>query len=369
MNYSNKALKLTPMVSITLPVYNAEHTLVACLESLLNQTYTHFEILAGDDGSSDQSLEILRRYEKLDKRLRVFNFPHRGLVPTINELIHNATGSFIARQDADDLSYPNRLEEQVHCLQTQPKLEACATQVRLFREDAEVGEGHKRYVSWCNALLSLEQMYQQRFTEQPLVHPTVMLRNDVYKKYGLYRWDENHSFPEDYDFWLRALSKGITIKKIDKVLYDWRDSEKRLTRSHSHYSQEAFFRCRVHHLKIYIQELCEHRSSKESSAKLYFWGAGAVTRRRFRPLFDFVTRHEIVQQYFQEQILLELSEKLIGKTLDKMKVQSCLEKPDFKSGRDFIFILVGGHGVREKIMKALNQWELVEGRDFLFCSF
>src|SRR5690348_4391733 len=100
-----------PKVSVLLPVFNAERYLRAAVDSVLSQTFDDFELLAFDDGSTDQSLSILREIEANDRRIKVISRENRGYLVVLNELVELARGSYLARMDADDICRPTRFEK------------------------------------------------------------------------------------------------------------------------------------------------------------------------------------------------------------------------------------------------------------------
>ena len=110
----------SPLISVCMPVYNAERYAVAAIESILGQTLGDFEFLILDDGSTDSSLEILRRYAGLDPRIRVTSRPNRGVAASLNELVNQSRGEFLARMDADDIAVPERFARQVEYLRAAP---------------------------------------------------------------------------------------------------------------------------------------------------------------------------------------------------------------------------------------------------------
>ena len=108
-----------------MPVYNAERYVAEAVESILTQTFTDFEFLIVDDGSIDDTPELLRRYEKSDSRVRLTVRTNLGLVPTLNEMLRAARGEFIARMDADDIALPSRLLSQVAFMRGHPENRLC----------------------------------------------------------------------------------------------------------------------------------------------------------------------------------------------------------------------------------------------------
>src|SRR5436305_11764547 len=104
---------MSPAVSVLMPVYNAQRYIAAAVQSILDQTFTDFELIVVDDGSTDRSGDILRGFAARDPRVKLISRPNTGYVVALNEALATATGEFIARMDADDFSLPKRFERQV----------------------------------------------------------------------------------------------------------------------------------------------------------------------------------------------------------------------------------------------------------------
>src|SRR4051812_12237605 len=115
---------MKPQVSILMPVYNARPYIAAAVESILSQTFTDWECIIIDDGSTDGSLEILQSFAQRDKRIVLISRPNRGLVATLNEGLEHVHGEYVMRMDADDLSRPERMEQQVAYLRAHPEIVA-----------------------------------------------------------------------------------------------------------------------------------------------------------------------------------------------------------------------------------------------------
>jgi glycosyltransferase involved in cell wall biosynthesis len=125
-----------PLVSVLMPVYNAGKYLQDAIESILNQSVSDFEFLIIDDGSTDNSWSIIKKYAKNDKRIKIFqNRTNKGLVKSLNFLIPKTKGTYIARMDADDISLAYRFERQIKFLENNPKLVACGGQVKIIDEN------------------------------------------------------------------------------------------------------------------------------------------------------------------------------------------------------------------------------------------
>ncbi|HEY5345943.1 MAG TPA: glycosyltransferase family 2 protein, partial [Verrucomicrobiae bacterium] len=123
---------MAPRISIIMPVWNGEKFLAAAVDSLLAQTFSDFELLVIDDGSTDRTPEILRAYA--DPRLRVLRLDHGGIVVALNHGLSQAGADWIARLDADDISLPRRLELQWQAVNRRPRTVLCHTAVTFFGE-------------------------------------------------------------------------------------------------------------------------------------------------------------------------------------------------------------------------------------------
>ena len=181
-----------PRVTVLMPVYNSASHLVAALESILRQSWKDFEFLIIDDGSNDQSANIVHSFD--DPRIRfVSNERNQGLIHTLNKGFDLARGTYIARMDADDISLPKRLERQVDFMDRNPGIGACGTWVETFGERNDV---------WRYPVTS-EDVHTHLLFHSALAHPTVCLRRAAFDKHGL-RYDENYPHAEDFQLWQRA---------------------------------------------------------------------------------------------------------------------------------------------------------------------
>jgi glycosyltransferase involved in cell wall biosynthesis len=230
-----------PEVSVVLPVFNAERTIERAVRSILDQTLREIELIVVDDGSTDDTVAVVRDID--DSRLRLIGREHRGVAAAANAATEAATAPFIARMDADDFAYPRRLEQQLRLLH-EHTLDVIGCQVRIINEFGQVARTMQRYENWINhETLEHDQIAALRFVELPLVNPSILARRG-YFELGF----RNKDLPEDYDLMLRAAAHGLRFGKVAEVLLDWTDRPQRLTRTDVRYSPEAFMRCRQSHL-------------------------------------------------------------------------------------------------------------------------
>lgn len=202
-----------PLVSVLLPVYNCERYLADAIESILSQSFGDFEFIIIDDGSSDRSFEIISGFR--DGRIRAFQQENCGLAATLNRGIGLACGQYIARQDQDDLSYPERLERQVNFMQAHPDCVLLGTWAQIMEIDRVVNRFHRHPVD------EPELRYLMLFNN-PFVHSSVMLRRSALARVGGYTTDPERQPPEDFELWSRLARIGA-IANIGEVLLAYRE--------------------------------------------------------------------------------------------------------------------------------------------------
>jgi len=203
-----------PRVTVLLPVHNGGAYLDAAVRSILDQTFTDFELLAIDDGSTDGSGEVLRGYR--DPRLRlVKNSRNFGIVETLNRGLSLARGVYIARMDSDDISLPERFERQAHFLDAHPEVGVVGTSGGLI-------DGRGESLGTFRYPLSHEAICFSLHFFNPLAHPSVMMRRKVVLSSGGYRSaglsPGGASFPEDYDLWWRLGDVTRMVNLPDRLL-------------------------------------------------------------------------------------------------------------------------------------------------------
>ena len=259
------------LVSVLLPIRNGGPWLDEAIESILTQTLGALELIAVDDGSTDDTPERLARWSTLDARVRPIHQEPAGIVTALERGRAVARGRYLARMDADDVAEPERLERQLALMEAEPELAGCGCGVRYF-PDEDVRHGARRYERWLNAAVTPEEIEASLFVECPLAHPTFFLRAEAVEEVGGYR---ERGWPEDYDLILRMWRSGARFGKVPDVLHHWREGVDRLSRTHASYAPAAFLDCKVHHLAATL--LPETRDA-------VIWGAGPVGKALSRAL-------------------------------------------------------------------------------------
>nr|WP_299381948.1 glycosyltransferase [Allomuricauda sp.] len=250
-----------PTVSLFIPFKNTAHYLAECLDSILNQTYVHWEILAVDDHSDDTSLHILKTYAQKDKRIKVYANKGKGIIPALQKAYQHSTGQLVSRMDSDDVMLPNRLEVMVNALLQNGNGHVAVGQVKYF-SDRGISNGYERYESWLNHLTSQGTNYKEIYKECVIPSPCWMAYRTDFEHCGAFH---PNRYPEDYDLTFRFYEHHMKIIPCKEVLHLWRDYDTRTSRTHEHYAQNYFLDIKLHYfLKL------DHNPSRE----LVVWGAG-----------------------------------------------------------------------------------------------
>jgi len=337
----------SPAISIVMPVRDAAATLPAALASICDQTFPDWELVAVDDGSADDSSNLLEAIGRRDSRVRLIRQPAEGIVAALRCGCAEARGAFIARMDADDLMDPQRLERQLAQFTLDPAAGLVSCRVRHGGEPVSQA-GYAHHVSWINSLRTPEEITLRRFVESPVAHPSVIFRRELIHQHGGYAEGD---FPEDYELWLRWLDDGVRFTKVHAELLTWNDSTGRLSRNDSRYRPEAFYRLKCR----YIARWLRREIPAEKSA--WLWGAGRVTRRRFASLEN---------EGVRIAGFIDVDPAKVGRLRDGRPVVLPDNLPP--AAESVIIAGVGVRGARELIVAQLEKSGRVEGRDYIIAA-
>lgn len=205
-----------PKVSVLMSVYNTEESLLrTAIQSILDQTYTNFEFIIVDDGSTNNAPDVLREFQHKDSRIKIILGKHAGLASGLNLGFEQCNGEYIARMDSDDFSMPNRLERQVEFMDNNPEVGILGASIETFPK--------KKVWNYIERVGYLDLLFQC-----VVAHPVVMLRKDVFDKYNL-RYNESLKVAEDTELWSRAI-KYTEIANLQEVLLRYRLDKKSLSK-------------------------------------------------------------------------------------------------------------------------------------------
>jgi glycosyltransferase involved in cell wall biosynthesis len=227
---------LNPLISVILPAFNAEIFLKESLNSILEQSYKHIEIIIVNDGSTDNTKYILDSYE--DSRIIIINHnQNKGLIASLNEAIATAKGDYIVRMDADDIAFTHRIQTQVKYLMDNPNIAIVGSHAIFFEYDI-----NRHIDNWALDLRTNtpKEIKQALVWENCIIHPSICMRAEIAKSL---LYDEAQKNYEDYDLWLRASANNQTIAKINDSLLYYRVQANSITqkaiRKNNFYFQKA----------------------------------------------------------------------------------------------------------------------------------
>jgi len=205
--------KNSTKVSVVMPVYNCDKYVGAAIESILHQTFQDFEFIIVDDASTDKTYSILKKYAKIDPRIRLFrNRKNLQIANTLNKAVSLAKSDIIVRMDADDFSYPKRIEYQYKFLIKHPKIVVVGTNMDIM-DDSESVVSKREYATESKALKRIAFRYS------PFAHPSVAFRKHIFEEFGGY--DPKMVPCEDIDLWFKIGSK-YEFANIPKTLIKYR---------------------------------------------------------------------------------------------------------------------------------------------------
>ncbi len=333
-----------PELSVLLPCYNAASTLDEALDSLARQTFRDFEVVAVDDGSTDETAAILARRVGRGLPLRVLRRPHEGLVAALQTGLEACRAPLVARMDADDRAHPRRFAAQVAFLRAHPAVDVLACRVQAFPREA-VRPGMRRYLDWLNALTTDEAIRREMFVESPLVHPSVVFRRERVLAAGGYR---DVPWAEDYDLWLRLYLRGARFAKLPRVLHYWRESPDRLTRRDERYALKRFLQAKTHYLRL---------GPLQGRDAVILWGAGQ-TGRWFSAA--------LLEEGIAPAAWVDVDPRKIGRTRRGVRVAPAGALPGLwaRYHNPVVLVAVGARGARSLIRQRLRRMGLEEGRDW-----
>lgn len=214
-------MKNKPLISVVMPAHNAQKYISGAIESILNQTFKNFELIIINDSSTDKTLTIVKSFSKKDSRIRIVNNDTRlNIARTLNKGISLAKSNIIARMDADDIAFPNRLELQYKLINSSKNIAVVGANIAIMNT---VGKqiAIRKYPN------STGELKKCLFRYSPFAHPIVMFRKDMFEEVGGY--NPKYSPTEDLDLWFR-LGSMYKFKSISEPLLKYRIYE----RSSSH---------------------------------------------------------------------------------------------------------------------------------------
>jgi glycosyltransferase involved in cell wall biosynthesis len=228
-----------------MPVRNDASVVAKCLDDIAKQSFENYELLIVDDGSTDETPQLLEKAKGRDARVRIIQTSANGIVSALNIGLAECKGDFIARMDADDRMKKTRLAKQLQFMQENPELDLIGCRVEGFTDFGTFPESGIQYQSWSNSLMFHEQIERDLFAESPIVHPSFFATKVLFNKIGGY---SENPWAEDYDVILRAYGKGAKFGKHPEILLRKYHAPGRLSRRESMYKRPAMFDAKINFL-------------------------------------------------------------------------------------------------------------------------
>lgn len=210
-----------PQISIIMPVYNAQEYLQQSIDSILQQTFTDFELIIIDDGSTDKSAEIILDYK--DPRIHLILNGH-NFIQSLNIGITAAIGKYIARMDADDIMLPKRLQLQYEFMENNPNVDISGSWMQSFGQREYLMKNATDYKGiLCQAIL-----------HSPLYHPTIIMKRNMIHSFPVLDnisqfYNEKYIYAEDYHCWIELIKMGFVFANLPEVLVKYRCSNSQVT--------------------------------------------------------------------------------------------------------------------------------------------
>lgn len=322
-------------------VKNTAPYLSACIDSVLQQTYPNWELIAINDHSTDESLQILQRYAAADSRIKVVTSKGQRLIPALQTGIQVATGELINRMDSDDKMPADKLQVLVREWLNYGKGFVIAGGTEHFVDEGEVGDGFRRYERWLNKVAAQGLHFQEIYQECTIPsHSWIMHREDFDAVGGF----ESPVYPEDYDLTFRIYQKGLSVVGIDHVLHHWRDRSDRISRTWEEYKDNRYFDLKLRFF---------YALDRDQSRPLVVWGAG----RNGKDLVKKILTYENDRVHWVCD-----NDQKIGKDIYGIVMQSVDVIPAFESPQ--VLIAVSAPDAKQEIRQQLESWGKLPIRDY-----
>lgn len=331
-----------PLVSIIMAAKDTALYIPACIESIQQQTYTNWELIAINDHSKDRTADAIKWYARRDGRIKLFNSRRHKLIPSLKEGYAQATGELINRMDSDDKMPAYKLEVLVSEWMKHGKGHIIAGGTEHFVDEGEVGDGFRRYEAWLNTVAKEGRHWQEIYQECVIPsHCWIAHRDDFEKVDGF----NPEVYPEDYDLCFRFYKAGLNVHGLDKILHHWRDRSDRISRTWEEYKDNRYFEMKMRYF---------YQIDRDRSRPLVLWGAGKNGKDLAKLLLEEEDNFHWVCD----------NERKIGKDVYGIEMQhfNAIEGLD----QPQILIVVMSPSEKENIRSTLLGWDKQPVKDFWF---
>jgi glycosyltransferase involved in cell wall biosynthesis len=249
------------LISVLIPFKNTSAFIAECLESIVNQTFEHWELIIVDDHSTDNSYSIVKRFADKDSRIQLYKNNGNGIINALQLAYSKCEGDFITRMDSDDIMAKDKLQSMYDDLKTHGKGHLAIGLVKYFSKEG-ISEGYSKYQSWLNKLTKQGANYSEIYKECVIASPCWMVYRDDFDKCGAFN---SELYPEDYELVFRFYKHRLKCIPSTKLLHYWRDYNCRTSRTQPNYTHDMMLKLKLN----YFLQL--HHDNKKT---LVIWGAG-----------------------------------------------------------------------------------------------
>lgn len=286
----------SPKISVLLPVYNAEKYIKQAIDSILNQTFSDFEFIIINDGSTDNSLSVIKSIT--DKRIIIINQKNKGLIASLNYGIDISKGEYIARMDADDIAFPSRFEAQLKLFSENEKLGLCGTSTENFGA-----------LSNKNIMSSNDQFLKSHLLfGPPFAHPSVMMKRAILVQNNI-RYDSNFMHCEDFALW-SALKPYCSFSNVAEVLLQYRVHSEQVTNQFSSTVLDAHYQICCNNLTTLLIDLTKENFLAYIAKQKHTGGLRGVLEIYMSIIKNNKQLNQFNQHQLEHVIILRIKEQL-----------------------------------------------------------
>jgi len=245
-----------------MPVKNTGKYLDDCIQSIISQEFRNWELIAVNDQSNDNSLDVLEKYAELDSRIKVVTNPNAGLLEALRYGYSNSTGPLIHRMDSDDKMPSYKLKVMYDAWQEHGEGSVITGGAEYFMDNGVVGDGFKRYTAWLTQVSKDNSHAENIYRESVIASNCWLTHRNEFEKIGAFN---PPTFPEDYDLCFRFYEAQLNIIGLNEILHLWRDRSDRISRNWDVYKDNRFYELKTHYF---------FKIERDISRPLVLWGAG-----------------------------------------------------------------------------------------------
>ncbi|MFT6127168.1 MAG: glycosyltransferase involved in cell wall biosynthesis [Flavobacteriaceae bacterium] len=324
-----------------MPVKNTEQYLVECLDSICNQSETHWELVAVNDHSTDKSNTILEEYALKDARIKVLQNNGNGIIDALRLAFSESNGTFITRMDSDDIMRIHKIKVLKNNLMNYGEGHVATGLVNYISEN-KIGEGYQKYEAWLNRLTKEGNNFKEIYKECVIPSPCWMVyKNDLLTCNAF----QPNFYPEDYDLTFRFYIQGIKPIPCNEILHYWRDYPTRTSRTDEHYSDHTFLDIKAHYFL---------KQEYDPEKNLVIWGAGAKGKSLAKKMIE-----KNIPFYW-----ICDNPKKIGKHIYDQKIYPFKELESIENAQSII--TVANPREQEIITHYFNERGAISMKDFFF---